>query len=142
MRYLAFLLLAGLAGCGVWTSTIRSDVLDYNSVVTDTIDKYLLVNVLEARDNVPIHFMEMPKITGTLQATASVQGSALFPQSVHGGTGIASSTLTPNISVSSTPTFEVDNLDTKDFATGTTSPLDTKQIQYGYAAGSTVEFYC
>lgn len=130
-RVVIFLIVILLNGCGVWSSTIRSDVLDYSSAISDTSDQFLLTNILEARDSAPIHFMEMPKITGALQATASLQGSVeMFPHPVNGGMSVINDSLTPNISVESSPTFEVDSVDTKDFAAGVTAAIDPKQIQY------------
>ena len=133
-----FILLAVflLNGCGVWSSTIRSDVLDYSNAIEETMDKFLLINVLEARDNAPIHFMEMPKINGSLQATASLSASVpFFPHPVHGGDSVINDSISPTVSAQSTPNFEVDNLDTKDFATGVSSPIDPKQIQYWFDRG-------
>jgi hypothetical protein len=125
-----------LSGCGVWSDTIRSDIGDYSSAIGETADKNLLVNILEARDGAPIHSVEMPKITGSLQATASLSATAeAFPTVVNGGTGVLNQSVTPMASVQSSPTFEVDNLDSKDFVTGVTSQIDPKQIQYWFDKG-------
>lgn len=128
---LALLLPAALAGCGVLSPVMRSDVLDYSEVIEETSDKFLLRNVLEARDDAPVHFVELPKITGTLQATASLPGAVQFSgRAVNAGTGIIYDTLTPTIGVQSSPSFEVDNLATKEFVTGLSLPIDPRFVKY------------
>lgn len=131
-QYWAIAAFVFLAGCGIWSPVIRSDVIDYGDVVETTSDKFLLVNILEARDNAPLHFMEFPKVSGSLTATASLQSAIPFaPQAVgFDGGGIIDPTLTPNIGVTASPTFEVDNVDTTDFTTGTTAQIDPKFVKY------------
>jgi hypothetical protein len=131
-KYWAMAAFVFLAGCGIWSPVIRSDVIDYGDVVETTSDKFLLVNILEARDNAPLHFMEFPKVSGSLTATASLQSAIPFAPVVvgSGGNGVIDPTLTPNIGVTASPTFEVDNVDTTDFTNGISSPVDPKFVKY------------
>lgn len=129
-------LLSQVAGCGVWSPVIRSDVLDYSDVIEQTSDKFLIRNILEARDNAPIHFVELPKINGSLQAQAGL--TAALPtssRSVNNGNGIATTTVTPSITVQSNPSFEVDSLATKEFVTGVSSQIDGRLVKYWYDRG-------
>jgi hypothetical protein len=123
----------------VWSTTIRSDLGDYNEVLEQSTDKFLLVNVLEARDDAPLHFSTIPHIGGALQATASLTSSIPFEKSLEkdsSGTGTAATsafmngTVSPTITVQSSPTFEVDTVETKEFSTGLSSPIDPKFIKY------------
>ncbi|MGD0189366.1 MAG: hypothetical protein ABSD74_01360 [Rhizomicrobium sp.] len=141
MRALAVSCALALAGCGLWSSTIKTEIANYDNVIEETTDELLLINILEARDKAPLHFGEVPKVNGSLQATASVASGVPFVQTLLGNTpnmsgtnnaatGIVQGTVTPTISAQSAPSFEVDNLDTKDFVTGMSSPLDPKFIKY------------
>jgi hypothetical protein len=130
-RLFVVLTFALLSGCKVLSPVIRSDVLDYSEVIEQTSDKFLLRNILEARDNAPLHFVELPKINGSLQATASLQSAIAFAaRAVNGGTGTVNDSVTPTITVQSQPSFEVDNLATKEFVTGLSSPIAPTIVKY------------
>lgn len=130
-RILALLATVVLSGCGVWSSTIRSDVVDYSNAIAETTDQFLLINILEARDDAPLHFVAIPNIHGSLQASATLSSSLSLPTKVgSSASGVVSQTLTPSASVQSAPSFEVDSVETKDFVTGMTSPIDAKYIKY------------
>jgi hypothetical protein len=125
-----------LCGCSVWSPEIRADVADYSDVIEQSTDEFLLRNILEARDNAPVHFVELPKINGALQAQAGL--STAFPyyaRSVAGGNGIINATVTPNITVQSSPSFEVDSLASKEFSTGVSSQIDPSSLKYWYDRG-------
>lgn len=148
-RVVSILLFAVLGGCGVWSSTIRSDVIDYSDVIETTTDQFLLINILQARDDAPLHFAALPNIHGSLQATASLAGAAPFEQGIEGSRSAAvpatattsaipglpeaaflNGSIAPAIGVGSAPSFEVDSVEAKDFVTGITSPIDPKFIKY------------
>src|SRR5690348_958812 len=107
-----------LGGCALQTDSIRTDMTDYANVLEEAADKALVVNVLEARDGAPMHFVAFPKINGQLKAAASLQSAIPFVGDRFGKPSVTvNGSETPNISVESTPTFEVTSLDTKEFAT-------------------------
>src|SRR4051794_32112465 len=130
-RLLSVTLAVALSGCALQTDAIRTDMTDYGNVLEEAADKALVVNILEARDGAPMHFMAFPKITGTLKATASLQSALPFVADRYGSpNSLVTGTATPNISVESTPTFEVTSLDTKDFVIGMSSQIEQKYIKY------------
>lgn len=148
-RILSLLSLSALSSCGVWSSTIRSDVVDYSDVLETTTNQFLLVNILQARDDAPLHFAALPNIHGSLQATASLAGTLPYEQGIEGTRAAAmaatvstpgtaatpaaaflNASITPTITVQSSPSFEVDSVEAKDFVTGMSSPIDPKFIKY------------
>lgn len=115
-----------LSGCS-FSDTITSDTLTYDEVIEDTTDKMLLLNVLRARDNAPLHFADIPLIHESLQASATAGLSEPFGASNR---GTARNTVTAGIGLQSAPTFDVSHLDAKDFATGIASAIDPKFVKY------------
>jgi hypothetical protein len=133
-RLLALMAASSLAGCGIWSSTIKTEIANYDNVIEETTDELLLINILEARDKAPLHFGEIPKVNGSLQANASVATAIPFVDSVINHSAFTGSavqgSITPTITAQSAPSFEVDNLDTQDFVVGMSSPLDPKFVKY------------
>jgi hypothetical protein len=133
-QILAFCATALLCGCGVLSGTIRSNVLDYSDVVGTTTDKFLLVNILEARDDAPLHFAALAGVHGSLQATASLATTFPFPVGSEGPSPAAGAflngTTVPTVSVQSSPTFDVNNIESKEFTNGLSSTIDPKFIKY------------
>ncbi len=148
-RALALLAVTALCGCEVWSGTIRTDVVDYSDVLETTTNQFLLINVLQARDDAPLHFAALPNIHGSLQATASLTGTIPYEQGIEGARSAAEAasgttpatpaspaaaflngSIAPTISAQSSPSYEVDSVEAKDFVTGITSPIDPKYIKY------------
>jgi hypothetical protein len=117
-----------LFGC-TWLSpgSLSKYSLDYNAAIQDSGDKLLVINVLRARDQAPLHFGDVPSIHETVQFTAGVTPTLMFgpirPAS-------ASSMVAPTASIQDSPSFEMDNLDTQDFIQGVMSPIEPKVVKY------------
>jgi len=116
-----------LCGCGLSPAIIKSDSLAFGEVIEDTTNKLLVVNVLRARDKAPLHFADIPVIRESMQQTASlgflnVQGPTLgtTQRDTRAGT----------LSFQSSPSFELTHLQSKDFITGISSPIDPKIVKY------------
>jgi len=124
---LIMVLLSGLHGCAVPAIAVRSAALSYDDTIEDTTNKLLVLNILRAKDKAPMHFVEIPRISETIQATASV--SANYPFGPL-NKSLQRNTVTPGLSVQMSPNFEVDHVDTKDFVTGLASPIDPKFVKY------------
>jgi hypothetical protein len=118
-------LFVALSGC-VASGEIKSDTLSFDDVIEDTTNKLLLLNVLRARDKAPLHFADIPVIRESMQMSASLGGTRLF--------GPPSTTLrnaaTIAGAIQKSPSFEVNHLDSKDFITGISSPIDVKFVKY------------
>jgi len=126
-RWIAILPALFLAGCGHWSPIIRSEMTDDQSVIENETDALLLVNIIEARDKAPLHFIEVPKVNGSIQANSQLQ--SIIPFLIKSGTPVAGS-VTPQLTIQSNPSFEIDALDTKEFFTGMTTALDPKVVKF------------
>ena len=116
-----------LGGCGITSEIIKTDTVEFGEVIEDTTNKLLVVNVLRARDKAPLHFSDIPVIRKSMQQTAS-----LAFLDIKGA--LANTTTRDNragaLSFQSSPSFELTHLQSKDFITGISSPIDPKIVKY------------
>jgi hypothetical protein len=63
-KLIAALLLLALNGCAIAPAVIKSDSMGFDAAIEDISNKLLLINVLRARDNAPLHFADIPVIRG------------------------------------------------------------------------------
>lgn len=126
-RVLAFGLSIWLCGCGLTAPVIQSDSLSFSDVIEDTTNKLLLLNVLRARDKAPLHFADIPVIRESMQQSASFGLSNIL--GVMTGTTLRD-TRTLGITAQKAPSFDVNHLQSKDFITGISSPIDAKYVKY------------
>jgi len=127
LRFLAAALLCALFGCALSPEMIKSDTMGFDDAIEDTTDKLLLLNVLRARDNAPLHFADIPVVRESIQQTASL-GILNFLGKLANTTQRDNMTL--GASVQKTPNFEVNHLQSKEFNTGIASPIDAKFVKY------------
>jgi len=130
MKCLGLLAIAAavtLAGCGLLSDQLVTDARDYNNAIERTVDQLMVVNILRARDRAPMHFADVPLIHESLQLTGGVSPIFLFGP-LEKTTTRESAAIQASAQI--TPSFDLDNLDTKDFATGMASPVDSRYIQY------------
>jgi hypothetical protein len=113
-RPLLCLALAFLAaGCSLG-DTIGQHGIAYNGSVQTATDTVLLLNVLRARDQAPLHFTEVGAIHGSLSLSAAL-GYDL--SNVNGGTE-------PALIATTSPSFDIAPLDRQEFARGLLRPID------------------
>ncbi|MGO9930660.1 MAG: hypothetical protein ACLPV8_02450 [Steroidobacteraceae bacterium] len=110
------------------TASVRSQAVSYDDAIEDTTNKFLVLNILRAKDKAPLHFDEIPSIHESIQATGSL--GFTIPYGPRPTTSPGRNVLTTGASVQVSPSFEVDHLDTKDFITGLASPIDPKFVKY------------
>ena len=128
-RIPAFGLSILLCGCGVSPEIIKFDSMSFGEVIEDTTNKLLVVNVLRARDKAPLHFADIPVIRESMQQTSSIAV-------LNFGTGApppARRRVTPerhSVGFQFSPSFELTHLQSKDFITGISSPIDPKIVKY------------
>jgi hypothetical protein len=116
-----------VSGCGFSSAVIRSEALDFGEVIEDTTNKLLVLNVLRARDKAPLHFADIPVIRESITQSTSL--SATRVSGPVAGTTLRNAATLGGI-VQMTPTFDVNQLHSKDFITGITSPIDAKVVKY------------
>ena len=119
-------LAAALSGC-ITSGEIKSDTMSFDDVIEDTTNKLLLLNVLRARDKAPLHFADIPVIRESMQESLTLGGTRVYGP-VPGTT--LRNTAFLNGFVQKSPSFEVNHLDSKDFVTGISSPIDVKFVKY------------
>lgn len=118
-----------LLGACNFEANIKTDALAYNDVVEDTVDKLLVINILRSRDHAPLHFGTIPNIHEGFQSAGGFTTTTPFgPLLPKATTAVDSFGL--NGSVQTTPSFDMNTLDTKDFITGISNPIDPKYAKY------------
>lgn len=131
VRYLtrfACLVLPALAACSL-SPAISHDVTDYYRVNDLAANRIILLNILRARDGLPLHFSELSQIRGQLSAGAA--GAVNFPfGSQSDVTNRPAQTAALGVTVSSAPSFDIVSLDTKDFTEGVMSPIDPQTVRF------------
>jgi len=125
-RILALGLSMLLCGC-VSPAIIKSDSLAFGEVIEDTTNKLLVVNVLRARDKAPLHFADIPVIRESMQQSASL-GIVEVAGPVAGTT--QRNTRSGILNFQMSPSFELTHLQSKEFITGISSPIDPKIVKY------------
>ncbi len=128
----AVIICAGLAACS-FNERIADHAIDYNKTVEEAHNSLLLLNILRAKDRGPMHFTAISQVRGklTLKSTGSLglkipfgEPSNVFP-------------LTPSIELSQTssPSFDIAILDTKQFMSGILSPIKKSLFAFYWHQG-------
>ena len=116
-----------LSGCAVSSGIIKSEAMNFGSVIEDTTNRLLVMNVLRARDKAPLHFADIPVVRESIQQNVGFSWlqflGGRFPTQV-------TDSLVTSGSVQFTPSFELTHLQSKDFITGISSPIDPKIVKY------------
>ncbi|MEM7269311.1 MAG: hypothetical protein AAF401_08660 [Pseudomonadota bacterium] len=125
---------ATLVGACSLGPQVSVSAVDYNRAVETSTDKILLLNVVRAAHDKPLHFTRIGKITGNFEAGAEI-GSSL----VIGNTGAPDevSTISPKASFISKPQFEIQPLQGKEFVQGLLEQPSTSDIASFWAQGWT-----
>ncbi|MDB5415832.1 MAG: hypothetical protein JWR10_4167 [Rubritepida sp.] len=95
--------------------TIAEHAIAYNDTVERATDTQMLMNILRARDQAPMHFTTIGSIRGQLNAGAGL--------GYDGSTGLGNGLLA-SISGGTSPGFDIGPLDRQEFARGLMRPLD------------------
>jgi hypothetical protein len=119
-----FVVLTGLCGCSA-SQAIGLYTADYRDTTATAGDAQLLLNILRAKDNLPIHFYDLSIIHGSLQWTAGA--AANIPFALNGSA--TAGTVSPAFSLQTAPTFDVGTSDTQEFTRGILSPLDPRVVK-------------
>jgi hypothetical protein len=114
-----------LCGCS-GSRIIDSYAADYRVTVATAGDAQLLLNILRAKDNLPIHFYDLSNIHGAVQLTAGVATTVAFADLV--GSTVPSS-VTPTLGVQNSPSFDLGTTDTQEFTRGLLSQLDPRVVK-------------
>jgi hypothetical protein len=117
-----------LVGCSL-SDNITQGSIDYGQSLDAVTNNMLVTNILLARDQAPLEFTDLSQIRGALQLQAQGQVSGPFGPNLV-STSRVRDMFQSGITVNSNPTFDVVPLNTKEFTTGITTPIDIKFLQY------------
>jgi hypothetical protein len=110
-----------LAGCVSFSEQVREHTLAYNFAQEDIANQTFLLNALRARDSRPMHFTTLSKVTGKLTVSGEGELGVPFGGNVDAAGSVNS--LTPSLSVSSSPSFDVVPENKSAFMRGITTPV-------------------
>ena len=116
-----------LSGCGLSNPILKSEIVSYDDVIEGATDKLLVLNILRARDQAPLHFMALPSLRQVITQNNSLSLLELTGPR-NGSTQRSTATLGMSFQVS--PSFDLNHIYTKEFVTGMTSPIDPKYVKY------------
>lgn len=122
--------LLSLGGC-VSSTMITTRAVGYNKVVEDTNNQMLLLNVVRAYFRHPMYFTGFTLLRGS-QSVQVGTGNVTVP---FGGEAPSVYTINPNLNLNVNPSYDVSVLDTKEFMSGITTPVDMKTLKYYWDQG-------
>jgi hypothetical protein len=108
-----------LASC-TGAPMVAMDVSDYRDTFGKTNDEQILISILRAKDNSPLHFTELATLGASLQFTSSVQATAPFGAN-EGSTTRAG--LQGVLGAQNNPTLSLSSLETQSFTQGLLTPV-------------------
>lgn len=122
-----------LSACSL-APRVESDALAYHETTDVTANRIILLNVLRAKDNAPLHFAELSLIHGSV----SEAGTALLTQpigEIPHSTSLPRATFAPSASIGDQASFDLGTLDTQTFSQGVTAPISPKMLKYFLDSG-------
>ncbi|OAO00151.1 hypothetical protein A8B75_18800 [Sphingomonadales bacterium EhC05] len=149
-----------LAGCSTLQPPLRQMAVDSNRLAAEAADQQTLLNILRAKDRLPMHFSSFRYIRGNLQVTTQAglggslveQGTQILTKSVTAPAGKTNEivntlsngvdTFTPSLGVAvvSNPNFEMAVFDTKEFQSGISTPVKPSLIEFFLSQGWPEDF--
>jgi hypothetical protein len=140
------------SGCSV-NAPIQHIVVDQNTVLAKSTDEVMLVNLLRAQNNEPMHFSLVSQFHGSATLTAGLTLGAAFPGTTAAetvaqlaqpgvpanNTTTSTTTVTPGVntfspsltgSVSEMPSFDSTIVDSQSFFQGFLKPIDANTVSH------------
>jgi hypothetical protein len=118
-----------LVSCS-FSRAIQQNVVDFNYAVAKSQNELLLINILRARERQPRYFTSLTQIRGSL--SSSLRVNFLIPF-VHDAN--QPSFVSPEGSLSSSPSFDVAILDSEKFMRGIMRPIAGELFKYYWDQG-------
>ncbi|GAB4394804.1 MAG: hypothetical protein Tsb0032_23330 [Kiloniellaceae bacterium] len=119
----------GVAGCS-FSGEIADHAIAYNKTIEQSENEMLLLNILRASNQQPMHFTRISQISGALEISGNSSLNAPF-----GGDADSTFLSSFGISGSSKPTYTMQMLNTKEFYNGFLKPVDHDTFALFVAAG-------
>jgi hypothetical protein len=115
--------------------------VDFNRTVEKAQNEMLLLNVIRAKDRLPMYLTGMSSLSGNIQTSLSAGLGGSYSRVLHPVENRASDslsrTLSPSVgaSVSANPTYNLAVLDTQEFMRGFLTPLGKNLLAYYWNQG-------
>jgi len=122
-----------LAACSL-SPRVESDALAFHEAADVIANRIILLNVLRAKDNAPLHFAELSLLHGSV----SESGTALLTQpigQIPHSTTLPRAALAPSATIGDQVTFDLGTLDTQTFSQGVTAPISPRMLKYFLDSG-------
>lgn len=113
---------------------VASDVLSYHETADVTANRIILLNVLRARDDAPLHFAELSLQHGQVSEQGGVAFVVPFGQ-VPKSSSLPRAALAPTVAVGDQVAFDLGTLDTQNFTQGVTAPIQPTMLKYFLDSG-------
>ncbi len=127
MRRLYGATILALTGCA-FPHALERVAIDENAVVARTTDTVALLNILRARDGLPLHFTSFTRLSGNVDFAANASAGASVGLNKNGGDNSLS--LGTGASIGSNPNFDVAIHDGQEFQRGILQPIAPTTINY------------
>jgi hypothetical protein len=117
-----------LSACGL-APNVTSDAVSYHESADVVANRIILLNVLRAKDNAPLHFGELSLVHGQVSEQAGVgvvQPFGMVPKS----SSLPRATISPLGNVADQAAFDLGTLDTQTFTKGVTEPISPQMLKY------------
>lgn len=112
------IVISALGACSTQKIPVAAHAVAYNRAVASSQDGVLLLNVLRARDGLPMHFTSLTDISGQTTVTGGVDITLPLSGPIS-GTGTA----TPSVGVQTGPTYNVVVENKEKFVNGLLNPV-------------------
>jgi hypothetical protein len=122
-----------LGACSL-SPRVESDALAYHEAADVTANRIILLNVLRAKDNAPLHFAELSLLHGSVSESGTVVETQPIGQIPH-SSALPRATVAPSATVGDQVTFDLGTLDTQTFTQGVTAPISPRMLKYFLDSG-------
>jgi hypothetical protein len=122
-----------LSACSL-SPRVESDALAYHEAADVTANRIILLNVLRAKDDAPLHFAELSLLHGSVSESGTAVVSEPIGEIPH-SSSLPRATLAPSATVGDQVTFDMGTLDTQTFSQGVTAPISPKMLKYFLDSG-------
>jgi hypothetical protein len=134
LRVFLGLNVAGLLnGCTMLRDNMAKTTTDYNLVVEKAHNEMLLLNIVRASKRRPMYFTSLSSLRGKMTYSFGTGSTIPFGKIGTGTNG--SYSVTPSVSYSNSPEFDLAVLDSKKFTCGIMTPVPMKIIEYYWSQG-------
>jgi len=156
-KFIAYSALITLSACASYNPRFVPTAVHFNTVIEDTNNKLLLLNIIRASNRRPMYFTRISALRNNFTLGANASVNAALPQSDStiqtAGFGTPESvimqtlsrgvnTITPNLTTtySHTPGFDYQILDSQDFYRGILSPITVETVAHYMLQGWSENF--